>query len=77
VGKVKTAHEARLATLHGGTDAHLLQSRGDFLAFGAGESALRFQVAHVGEGEIRNEVEKIKTAAAQSMVINAEPVVRR
>ena len=64
VGKVISANDARVATGRGGTDAHLLRGRGDFLAVGGGEAApLRFQVAHVGEEEIRNEVRKLQQAA--------------
>jgi S-DNA-T family DNA segregation ATPase FtsK/SpoIIIE len=76
VGKIKTAGEARLATLYGGPDAHLLHSRGDFLAFGADESGLRFQAAYVGGDEIRYEVKEM-AGECRSTVIDAEPVIRR
>lgn len=84
VGKVVSANDARVATGRGGTDAHLLSGRGDFLAVGGGESEpLRFQVAHVGEEGVRNEVRKLQQAMPsalarpQSMVIDAEQTVRR
>jgi DNA segregation ATPase FtsK/SpoIIIE-like protein len=55
VGKVVSANDARLATGRGGTDAHLLQGRGDFLAIGGGEgNPLRFQAAYVGKREIES-----------------------
>jgi S-DNA-T family DNA segregation ATPase FtsK/SpoIIIE len=55
VGKVVSANDARLATGRGGTDAHLLQGRGDFLAIGGGEGdPLRFQAAYVGKREIES-----------------------
>jgi hypothetical protein len=51
---------------------------------GGGESdPLRFQVAHVGEEEIRNEVRKLQQALPsaltrpESMVMNAKQTVRR
>ena len=59
VGKVVSANDARLATGRGGTDAHLLQGRGDFLAIGGGEGdPLRFQAAYVGEREIASALAK-------------------
>jgi S-DNA-T family DNA segregation ATPase FtsK/SpoIIIE len=59
VGKVVSASDARLATGRGGTDAHLLQGRGDFLAIGGGEGdPLRFQAAYVGEQEIASALAK-------------------
>jgi S-DNA-T family DNA segregation ATPase FtsK/SpoIIIE len=59
VGKVVSANDARLATGRGGTDAHLLQGRGDFLAIGGGEgNPLRFQAAYVGEQEIESALAK-------------------
>lgn len=84
VGKVVSANDARVATGRGGTDAHLLSGRGDFLAVGGGESdPLRFQVAYVGEQEIRDEINQLRRSspsalpAPRSVVIDAEETVRR
>ena len=53
VGKVVSASDARVATGRGGTDAHLLSGRGDFLAVGGGGEPIRFQVASVSAEELR------------------------
>lgn len=55
VGRVVSASDARVATGRGGTDAHLLSGRGDFLAVGGGGESIRFQVAFVSEAELRAE----------------------
>ncbi len=52
VGKVTSAMEARLASGRAGTEAHLLQGRGDFLAVGGGRP-IRFQTAYVGAEEAK------------------------
>jgi S-DNA-T family DNA segregation ATPase FtsK/SpoIIIE len=82
VGKVVSANDARVASGRGGTDAHLLSGRGDFLAVGGGESEpLRFQVAYVGTEETRDELKKSlwHTSEAlpgpQTIVIDAEQTV--
>lgn len=79
VGKVVSANDARVASGRGGTEAHLLSGRGDFLAIGGGESEpLRFQVAYVGEQEARNEIKKFQRATPHALpgphavVIDAE-----
>ncbi len=86
VGKVVSANDARLASRRGGTDAHLLNGRGDFLAIGGGEAEpLRFQVAYVGEAEIRQEIVNLQDSTTsstflepESVIIDAEPArVRR
>ena len=53
VGRVVTAEDARAASGRAGTNAHLLNGRGDFLAISGGERTLRFQVAQIGEDELR------------------------
>ncbi len=50
VGKVTSATEARLASGRAGTEAHLLQGRGDFLAVG-GRQIIRFQSAYISAEE--------------------------
>jgi S-DNA-T family DNA segregation ATPase FtsK/SpoIIIE len=56
VGRVVAAQDARVAAGRGGTDAHLLHGRGDFLAVSGGAHPIRFQVAHVTEDEIHDAV---------------------
>ena len=56
VGRVASTQDAQVAAGRGGTDAHLLHGRGDFLAISGGDQALRFQVAQMGEREIRGQV---------------------
>jgi len=76
VGKVVSANDARLASRRGGTDAHLLNGRGDFLAIGGGESEpLRFQVAYVGEAEIRQEIVNLQNSPTASTFLEPEPVI--
>jgi S-DNA-T family DNA segregation ATPase FtsK/SpoIIIE len=53
VGKVTSAQDARIASGHAGTGAHLLSGRGDFLAVTGSAAPLRFQVAEISEKEIR------------------------
>ena len=53
VGRVTSAQDARVASGRGGTDAHLLHGRGDFLAVSGGEKPIRFQVAQVKERDIK------------------------
>lgn len=53
VGKVVSPEDARVAAGRGGTEAHLLQGRGDFLAVGPTAQPLRFQVARIAEAELR------------------------
>lgn len=53
VGRVTSAQDALLACGRGGTNAHLLEGRGDFLAVSGGETALRFQAAYISDQELR------------------------
>jgi DNA segregation ATPase FtsK/SpoIIIE-like protein len=76
IGKVVSANDARMASGRGGTDAHLLKGRGDFLAIGGGESEpLRFQAAFVGEAEIRQEVANLQSPTTSSAFLEPEPVI--
>lgn len=59
VGRVASAQDALVASGRGGTDAHLLHGRGDFLALNGGDHPLRFQVANVREREIRRQVDAL------------------
>lgn len=45
VGRVTSPEDARVATGRAGTQAHLLEGHGDFLAVGSGETLIRFQAA--------------------------------
>ena len=53
VGKVASAQDARVASGHAGTGAHLLGGRGDFMAVNGGAVPLRFQAAEISEKEIK------------------------
>jgi S-DNA-T family DNA segregation ATPase FtsK/SpoIIIE len=59
VGRVVSTSDARVATGRGGTDAHLLSGRGDFIAVGGGAHPLRFQVAYISEKDARREVGRL------------------
>lgn len=53
VGKVVSADDARVASGRAGTNAHLLNGRGDFLAVSGGDHPIRFQVAYVREKDLK------------------------
>ncbi len=53
VGKVVSADDARVASGRAGTNAHLLNGRGDFLAVSGGDAPIRFQVAYIADKELR------------------------
>jgi S-DNA-T family DNA segregation ATPase FtsK/SpoIIIE len=53
IGRVVSAQDARVSAGRGGTDAHLLHGRGDFLAVSGGAHPIRFQVANSDAGEIQ------------------------
>lgn len=53
VGKVVSADDARVASGRAGTNAHLLNGRGDFLAVSGGDAPIRFQVAYIDDKELR------------------------
>ena len=52
VGRVAAAQDALVSSGRGGTDAHLLHGRGDFLAV-SGDQLIRFQVANITEKEFK------------------------
>lgn len=60
VGKVVSAEDARVAAGQAGTGAHLLAGRGDFLAVGGSAQPIRFQVAFIGEDELRQQVRGLR-----------------
>ena len=66
VGKVTSSNDALVAAGRGGTDAHLLDGRGDFLAVGVG-TPIRFQAAFVDEKEIRREVADLQPPAPRAL----------
>ncbi|MGC9399406.1 MAG: DNA translocase FtsK [Anaerolineae bacterium] len=69
VGKVVSANDARVAAGRGGTEAHLLSGKGDFLAVGGGESEpLRFQVAYVSAEEARTALVDHLRSSSQATV---------
>ena len=53
VGKVVSADDARVASGRAGTNAHLLNGRGDFLAISGGDQPIRFQVAYIREKDLK------------------------
>ncbi len=53
VGRVVSADDARVASGRAGTQAHLLNGHGDFLAVAGGDAPLRFQVAYIEESELQ------------------------
>ena len=59
VGKVVSADDARVASGRAGTNAHLLNGRGDFLAVSGGDAPLRFQVGYIGDKELREQVKEL------------------
>lgn len=64
VGRVTSAQDARVASGRGGTDAHLLNGRGDFLAISSGDTPLRFQVAHIPPDEITARIHALRPQPA-------------
>jgi S-DNA-T family DNA segregation ATPase FtsK/SpoIIIE len=56
VGRVVSANDARVASGRAGTDAHLLNGRGDFLAVSGGENPIRFQVAYIDKKELKQQM---------------------
>jgi hypothetical protein len=54
-----------VATGRGGTNAHQLQGRGDFLAV-TGDHPIRFQVADITDGEISYEIQKLNESSVKS-----------
>ncbi|MBN1246961.1 MAG: hypothetical protein JXC32_04845, partial [Anaerolineae bacterium] len=57
-----STQDAQVAAGRGGTDAHLLHGRGDFLAITSGDHALRFQVAQMTEWEAKKQVGELRPA---------------
>lgn len=53
VGRVTSPEDARVASGRAGTQAHLLEGRGDFLAVGSGETLIRFQAAWIDPEALR------------------------
>ena len=56
VGRVVSADDARVASGRAGTNAHLLNGRGDFLAVSGGEKPIRFQVAYIDEKDLKKQM---------------------
>ncbi len=59
VGRVVSSQDAQMAAGRGGTHAHLLEGRGDFLAISGGDATLRFQVAYIDAEELRRSSAKL------------------
>jgi len=68
VGKVVSADDARVASGRAGTNAHLLNGRGDFIAVGGGDQPIRFQVAYIGEKELRQHLKSHAETHLQPML---------
>ncbi len=64
VGRVVSADDARVASGRAGTNAHLLNGRGDFLAVSGGENPIRFQVAYIDEKELRQQMAMLSGTVA-------------
>jgi S-DNA-T family DNA segregation ATPase FtsK/SpoIIIE len=78
VGKVVSADDARVASGRGGTDAHLLMGRGDFVAVRGG-TVTRFQVAYLGDQEaatllasLRGQAEEILPEPSDRIVVGPD-----
>ena len=56
VGRVVSADDARVASGRAGTNAHLLNGRGDFLAVSGGDHPIRFQVAYIDEKDLNQQM---------------------
>ncbi len=59
IGRVASAQDALVASGRGGTEAHLLHGRGDFLAVSGGDLPIRFQVANLRERDVRAQVAQV------------------
>jgi DNA segregation ATPase FtsK/SpoIIIE, S-DNA-T family len=74
VGRVAAAQDARVSTGRGGTDAHLLHGRGDFIAVSGGDHPIRFQVAHITDKDIAAEMAYKRTQPALTVSSTKRPV---
>ncbi len=68
VGKVASTDDARVAAGRGGTDAHLLGGRGDFLAI-TGQTEIRFQVANVDDKTLQQQVKQLHPVRMKALAI--------
>ncbi len=59
IGRVASSQDALVAGGRGGTEAHLLHGRGDFLAVSGGDQPIRFQAADIREREIRGQMAQL------------------
>jgi len=66
VGQVVSADDARVASGRAGTNAHLLNGRGDFLAVAGGDRPIRFQVAYIEPKDLLSHVKRIEFAGSVS-----------
>ena len=64
VGRVVSADDARVASGRAGTNAHLLNGRGDFLAVSGGENPIRFQVAYIDEKDLKQQMAMLGNTVA-------------
>lgn len=63
IGRVVSADDARVASGRAGTNAHLLNGRGDFLAVSGGENPIRFQVAYIDEQDLKQQMGMVRDNA--------------
>jgi S-DNA-T family DNA segregation ATPase FtsK/SpoIIIE len=78
IGKVVSATDARVASGRGGTDAHLLEGRGDFLAVSGGDTPIRFQAASIDMPAFRREVQALRpTQVSQRKALPAPAQLAR
>jgi S-DNA-T family DNA segregation ATPase FtsK/SpoIIIE len=68
VGSVASPEDAKVATGIAGTGAEKLLGQGDFLVVAKGQTT-RMQAAYVGEGEIREVVERLRGRGAREWLL--------
>lgn len=73
VGRVVSADDARVASGRAGTQAHLLNGHGDFLAVLGGDAPLRFQVAYIEEKDLQQHVAKATGAGMRALPLPSAP----
>ncbi len=73
VGRVVSADDARVASGRAGTNAHLLNGRGDFLAVSGGDNPIRFQVAYIDEKDLKQQMTALHSAALHGATLHDTP----
>lgn len=73
VGKVASANDARVASGRAGTNAHLLNGRGDFLAIASGDASIRFQVPFINESDLRDALKPLTQTPQPAVLPTVSP----